>query len=352
MSQKQNNSERINLMQDYKIALRLNGINEIYTHIQKAYDLYSTGKFHEAYGIIEPICEFIKLMSGVGDFLNNIGMYQCSRIFQLAGDICGEAEMIDLARKYYAIHQFFGFQLKSDFEKETKIQLFHFRNTKKYTLQNLINNQFTLVDPRIQNDIVDAPILRWLDCMSNTNCLHSKHLGLYKESFKGFHSVSFCMDSAFRKAIENTLMWAHYANSHKGICVEYELDSCDFRRTTLNPLKASRLYKVSYSDSNSQPLDFTNPEIALSFRNGFAYKSSCWEYEQEVRLISYTLEYSQRFVQYQIQTKNPIKAIYFGVKCSSRRRNLVKNILSGRGIKYYQMKFNPKDIHRLIFEEC
>ncbi len=352
MPEKQFNTERIDLVPNYKIALKLNNINEIYVHVQKAYELYSVGKFREAYGIIEPICKFIELMSGVGDFLNNIGMQPCSRIFQLAGDICGEAEMIDLARKYYAIHQFFGFQLKSDFENESKVRFFHFRNTKKYTLSNLLNNQFTLVDPRIQNDIVDTPILTWVDCANGTNCLHSKHLSLYKESFKGFHSASFCMDSPHRRAIENTLMWAHYANSHKGICVEYELESCDFRSTSLNPLLASRLYKVSYSDNNSHPLDFTNPEIALNFRNGFAYKSSCWEYEQEMRLIAYTLDYSQRFVQYNIRTQDPIKAIYFGVKCTAQRRNKVKDTLKGRNIKFYQMKLNTRDIHRLIFEEC
>ena len=51
MPEKQFNTERIDLVPNYKIALKLNNINEIYVHVQKAYELYSVGKFREAYGI-------------------------------------------------------------------------------------------------------------------------------------------------------------------------------------------------------------------------------------------------------------------------------------------------------------
>ena len=43
MPEKQFNTERIDLVPNYKIALKLNNINEIYVHVQKAYELYSVG---------------------------------------------------------------------------------------------------------------------------------------------------------------------------------------------------------------------------------------------------------------------------------------------------------------------
>jgi hypothetical protein len=56
-------------------------------------------------------------------------------------------------------------------------------------------------------------------------------------------------------------------------------------------------------------------------------------------------------VQYKLQTKHPVKAIYFGFNCADDVKKRVRNILKDEDVKYYQMQFDEKNIHRLIFSE-
>ncbi|WP_392385405.1 DUF2971 domain-containing protein [Marinomonas primoryensis] len=80
----------------------------------------------------------------------------------------------------------------------------------------------------------------------------------------------------------NKLMWSHYGDSHKGFCIEFEIDDS-------NPAFKGKLYKVKYEE---EPMIF-NQEIMSSpykERNDFMFKvittkDKVWEYEDEYRLI-------------------------------------------------------------------
>lgn len=273
----------------------------------------------------------------------------------LAGDICGELGKFDEALAHYKKHQFFNLQINHDFRDHETVTLFQFRNTRAYTLNNLRNNQITLVDPRMQNDIVDSPIFSWLETLCGHNARHKNHLAAFKASFNYLRATSFCTDSSSSKAIENTLMWAHYANCHKGICVEYELGKNDFSSNYTSGATLMRLMRIIYIDPNldSNVLDFTNPETKMNMRTALATKSIDWGYENEVRMIAYTPTEEQKYVQCTLDTPNPIKAIYFGVKCPVQRKNAVRKIFEDRPeVSFFQMEINPQNIHRLIYKPC
>jgi hypothetical protein len=80
------------------------------------------------------------------------------------------------------------------------------------------------------------------------------------------------------------LMWAHYADSHRGVMVEFdELASCFSRRRTAED-DLGYLRSVVYSG--------TRPSLSMEVLDGdkafevFALtKSEHWRYEEEVRLI-------------------------------------------------------------------
>ena len=154
------------------------------------------------------------------------------------------------------------------------------------------------------------------------NARHKNHVTAFKASFNYLRATSFCTDSSSSKAIENTLMWAHYANCHKGICVEYELGKKDFSSNYTSGATLMRLMRIKYIDPNldSNVLDFTNPETKMNMRTALATKSIDWGYENEVRMIAYTPTEEQKYVQCTLDTPNPIKAIYFGVKCPVQRK--------------------------------
>ena len=154
------------------------------------------------------------------------------------------------------------------------------------------------------------------------NARHKNHVTAFKASFNYLRATSFCTDSSSSKAIENTLMWAHYANCHKGICVEYELGKKDFSSNYTSGATLMRLMRIKYIDPNldSNVLDFTNPETKMNMRTALATKSIDLAYENEVRMIAYTPTEEQKYVQCTLDTPNPIKAIYFGVKCPVQRK--------------------------------
>ncbi len=86
---------------------------------------------------------------------------------------------------------------------------------------------------------------------------------------------------SFSKDRKNILLWAHYADGFKGICIEVDL-----REPQLEDMEGYEIVTVEYS---SQRVSFSNnarhivdemPRIILS------KKSSVWKYEKEIRTLS------------------------------------------------------------------
>jgi hypothetical protein len=137
------------------------------------------------------------------------------------------------------------------------------------------------------------------------------------------------------KICNNDLLWAHYSNSHKGFCIEYDLDVL-----TKNKKYDCHLIDVLYSDDPPKidVLDLVNIK-----KNGFAYflqkligtKAKSWSYEQEVRTI--TNKSGKQFYDFRA-----VKGIYFGLKMPDEDKQHIMNRLKGRGIKYYQLYLKHK----------
>lgn len=143
---------------------------------------------------------------------------------------------------------------------------------------------------------------------------HNKRIGIYSLS----------------KSFNEETQWAYYANSNTGFCVEYELDKL------LNNYVFEKRYSfpVLYTDSPSE-VDFR--DIASASKNddlvqkSFGCKSKKWEHEKEYRII--TNDFGRQSYDF-----NAVKAIYFGLKMSISHKEELMERLSGRGIKFYQMK--------------
>ena len=76
-------------------------------------------------------------------------------------------------------------------------------------------------------------------------------------------------------------MWAHYADNHKGICIEYNLKNCDnlFLKTLCLP--------INYVEKSDNTLDLSSIVIHNDYENSLFMlktaitKSKDWKYEQE-----------------------------------------------------------------------
>lgn len=107
---------------------------------------------------------------------------------------------------------------------------------------------------------------------------------------------------------DNLLMWAHYADSHKGVCIEFDTSE----EQKLRPYK-----KVVYND-NILTLDLL--ERPQSIVDIILHKSTCWDYEQEFRVIDKTSH---------VQPINPlsIKSVICGCKISAQDESALNAII-------------------------
>ncbi len=101
----------------------------------------------------------------------------------------------------------------------------------------------------------------------------------------------------------NLLMWSHYANNHKGICIGYRSDFLDHHKTREHQFLPTEFtpIKVNYDDSrydkHTENLDFTEvvkirKEI---LKRSLLKKSNDWIYEKEFRSII-PLEYNDQAI--------------------------------------------------------
>lgn len=78
----------------------------------------------------------------------------------------------------------------------------------------------------------------------------------------------------------NKLMWSHYGDSHKGFCIEFEVDESEFK---------GKLFKVDYeSEPKNYPKNLMSlpSDEKISFMiNVIKTKDDIWSYEDEYRLI-------------------------------------------------------------------
>jgi hypothetical protein len=78
----------------------------------------------------------------------------------------------------------------------------------------------------------------------------------------------------------SAVMWAHYADNHKGICIAYST-----WRRPVTGWKNFKYHKVNYS--NQRQVDFLQYDFQTNFERMLLQKSEEWKYEEEYRLISY-----------------------------------------------------------------
>lgn len=134
--------------------------------------------------------------------------------------------------------------------------------------------------------------------------------------------------SSFTIQNDNILMWSHYANNHKGFCIEYAINKNEPNELLFN------LSPVIYSNERTKMNEFffNSKTIFEWYKNGLLKKSNLWSYEKEWRLILLKNDclVDGTFLFY------PIKAIYLGCKISNEERKKIKELIVGKKIELYQ----------------
>ncbi|WP_400078292.1 DUF2971 domain-containing protein [Winogradskyella sp. R77965] len=136
------------------------------------------------------------------------------------------------------------------------------------------------------------------------------------------------------KTYNDELLWAHYANSHKGFCIEYDLD------ILLQTYKSNNIYQFPVVYKKNPPsIDFQDviksSESDTIVRKMAGYKSLRWKYEEEIRIV--IDDFGIHSYDYQA-----LKSIYFGLRMPEKDKLEIMKRLSGRGINYFQIERIPE----------
>lgn len=147
------------------------------------------------------------------------------------------------------------------------------------------------------------------------------------------HTAKLFLIGCLCTSYKNRLMWSHYADSHKGFCVEYDFSEPDAE--VLNTLPLPVLY------SKKRPLipweaalEKTPENMEKTWRwlmIGLLTKDSEWSYENEWRILINSTDFAE--------VKMPrISCVYLGASILEENRNKILDIARRKHIPVKQMK--------------
>ncbi len=248
-----------------------------------------------------------------------------------------------------------------------------YKKCDKFLYQALTNEELHLASPATFNDPFDCPIYELLhnrdeiaslirkayqDCLKIACFTSNKTLpklgsdGLVVSELKSNNST---------EEFLNPLMWAHYADSHRGICIKYKFPNSMSELGDINSCSVSYFKDVKYSDK--ELLDYSGNN-SITLENSFFLKGEAWRYENELRFLQFDLNGLSEHKS--ISIPNCIEAIYFGLKCSEQDqqtiRNIMKdkifkdtdlkgNVISEKAIQFYLITIDQHHFGRIVAEE-
>lgn len=187
----------------------------------------------------------------------------------------------------------------------------------KEVLHEIIKIEYNATDPGYQLDIDKAKSLLLVQKIEDE---------LHRYSEKGVC----CFSSTYL----SPLLWSHYADQHKGLCIGYGVDR----------EQAQKLEKVIYGKNRSIKTSTligafvlknvpAQTDLSCSM---FLHKANGWKYECEWRLIG------KQGIQL---SPLLLKEVTFGLRCENSIKYSVIKALEGtkKNIKYFEMRENKKN---------
>lgn len=187
----------------------------------------------------------------------------------------------------------------------------------------------------------DAEKLKYIFEKNMSNAIAYKQVSLEEELDHFRRGIEDLGILSLADSNKNLLMWSHYAEDHKGMCLEFERKDggplADFDSTQ----------PIFYTDNHPtlSPKSLLDRAATLSNKKRILYsKSKHWEYEKEWRHI---VENGNKLHRWPA----PLKAVYFGCKVDESDINLVKNVIADHQINFYVGKqYSSK--FGIYFDKC
>jgi len=169
-------------------------------------------------------------------------------------------------------------------------------------LDNLITESVYLVSADQMNDVFEGAVF---DAGCSKEITTSRNRKMQSEVYL----------KCFSLTNDNILMWSHYADANKGMCIGYDFNQADSR-------VKKHLFPVQYSDTRFQSNDLQALKAHPFF---YLRKSSEWGYEQECRLIYQKKDLPKGN---QLLPLNCISEIQFGLRMPESLKKVVQAVVA------------------------
>ncbi|MFI5416343.1 MAG: DUF2971 domain-containing protein [Nitrososphaerales archaeon] len=158
----------------------------------------------------------------------------------------------------------------------------------------------------VENSFKDTETQKkYIDAFRNNPEEFSKQ---FIEMFKGW--LKYLGICCFTKGKENVLLWSHYADSHRGVCLGFDYE--------LMKKKFPQFDAVIYGD---EPFYFDIKNPGDSITKTALRKSSNWKYEDEIRFF---MERSKNIDFFQ----EALLEVNFGSRCNKREMMNIQYLIS------------------------
>lgn len=234
--------------------------------------------------------------------------------------------------------------------------LFAFRKCNIFLYKALINDKLYLSSPTTFNDPFECPHIEemhdkytshalvyqaYKDCLKFA-CFIQPDAKYYRENKHYSRTIyNNKRNNKESKVLGNNLMWAHYADSHKGICIKYNANKLINKLNYNDGNIVSNFKMIIYSKKSINEPPYYN----LSWSDTFFVKGIEWQYENELRYLYYNMNDTGEHKA--IDIEGCIEAIYFGLKCSKEDKETILNIFKSKKsiIKDHNEMKNNTTIH-------
>lgn len=222
--------------------------------------------------------------------------------------------------------------------------VYKFRDFSDFTDKIILNSEFYFASPKRFNDPFDCNLSYRQDyteeeILKKYEYLASK-LSFSKEQFIEKYGSSlndflnkypklndkFISQSgilSLSKNNKNITMWSHYANEHKGLAFELQVDE-DY--------EFFHGYGIVEYTKEYELLSYTNLEPNKDFEKLFLTKYTDWEYEEEIRIIDYSKNGIRKF------KKSILKTIYFGYRADETNIKKIIQLCQLNGFEHVIFK--------------
>jgi len=227
----------------------------------------------------------------------------------------------------------------------TENVLFKFRKIDKFVLKSLVHSEFYFARPDRLNDPFDCKVdilMALENAISRSEMPSRQNLeklrgmrGFFEKVQTDLENMGVC---SFSLELENPLMWSHYADDHRGVCLTYSLPDSFFYETAKEILGIAKVHcdinplSDWFLKEANGLVSFEKFGISL-IKKALTVKARPWEYEQEVRIV-------RRTDGAHAIDKRYLKQVCFGLATPEADVDLVRRILNqgGYDVALYKMQ--------------